>query len=196
MLADLANGYVYNFRIYTGKDHSRITSLGEHVVKDMVRDIEFSYRHVYFDNYITTPGLLEYLYKKGIYTAGTIRANRKNMSKDFCCSTTTLSRDDFKYITSVNLGLQKWMDKKLVFLLSNFHDPTSYDIGQRKKKDGGKSGVKCPTSIIDYNKCMGGVDRADQRRECYASDRKARRSWLRIFFTFWNTTLSNVFVIF
>ena len=195
MLADSANGYVYNFRIYTGKDQSRITSLGEHVVKDMVRDIEFSYRQVYFDNYFTTPGLLEYLYKKGIYAAGTIRANRKNMPKDFCRSTTTMSRVDFEYITSVNLVVHKWMDKKLVSLLSNFHDPTSYDIVQRKKKDGGKSGVKWPTSIIDYNKYMGGVDRADQRRECYALDRKARRSWLRIFFTFLNITLSNAFVI-
>ena len=42
---------------------------------------------------------------------------------------------------------------------------------------------------------MGGVDRADQRSESYALDRKTRRSWLRIFLTFWNITLCNAFVI-
>jgi hypothetical protein len=67
---------------------------------------------------------------------------------------------------------------------------------QRKAKNGSKLTVQCPTSVIDYNKYMGGVDRADQRRESYALDRKARRSWLRIFFAFLNITLSNAFVIF
>jgi len=88
------------------------------------------------------------------------------------------------------------MDRKLVFVLSNFHDPTSYDIIQRKEKSGGKADVKCPTSIIDYNKYMGGVDRADQRKESYSLDRKSRRSWLRIFFNFLNIAFSNTFIIF
>ena len=43
---------------------------------------------------------------------------------------------------------------------------------------------------------MGGVDRADQRKESYALDRKSKRSWLRIFFSFLNITLSNAFVLF
>jgi len=80
------------------------------------------------------------------------------------------------------------MDKKLVFLSSNFHEPMSYDIIQRKEKYGKKSNIKCPTSIIDYNKFMGGVGRADQRRESYALDRKSTRFWLRIFFNFLNIT--------
>ena len=53
----------------------------------MVSDLEFSYRKVYFDNYFTTPDLLEYLHKKGIYAAGTIRTNRKAIPKEFCEST-------------------------------------------------------------------------------------------------------------
>ena len=107
-----------------------------------------------------------------------------------------MSRGEFEYLRFGNLVLHKWMDRKLVFLLSNFHDPTSYDIIQRKEKNSGQIGVKCPTSIIDYNKHMGGVDRADQRKESYSLDRKSRRSWLRIFFDFLNVALSNVFVIF
>jgi hypothetical protein len=139
-LADASNGYVYSFRIYKGKETIRTEALGERVVKDIVKELRFSYRKVYFDNFFTTPNLLEYLYKKGIY-----------------------------------LVLHKCMDKKPVFLLSNFHNPTSYDIIQRKQKNGGKAGVQCPTSISDYNIYMGGVDKADQRKESYSLDRKSRR---------------------
>lgn len=67
---------------------------------------------------------------------------------------------------------------------------------KRKEKTGGASNVKCPISIIDYNKHMGGVDRADQRKASYALDRKARRWWLRIFFNFMNVALSDAFIIF
>ena len=63
-LADSVNGYVYDFQIHKGKDGNRTASLGEHVIKDMVKDIHFSYRKFYFDNYFTTPDLLRYLYKK------------------------------------------------------------------------------------------------------------------------------------
>jgi hypothetical protein len=77
--------------------------------------------------------LLEYLYKKVIYAIETIRPNRKNMPKEFCNSMKKMDCDDFEYITSRNLVLHKWMDRKLVFLLPNFHDPTYYDIIQRKE---------------------------------------------------------------
>jgi hypothetical protein len=82
-LADSKNGYVYSFHIYKGKDINKTTASSEDIVKDMVSDLEFSYRKVYFDNYFTTPDLLEYLYKKGIYATGTIRTNRKTMPKEF-----------------------------------------------------------------------------------------------------------------
>lgn len=196
VLADSKNGYVYNFEIYTGKDESRSTGLGEHIVKTFISDLEFSYRKVYFDNYFTTPSLLDYLYKKGIYATGTVRINRKNMPRDFCNSTNKLERGEYEYIISKNIILFKWMDKKLVFLLSNFHDPNSYQIIRRKGKNGAKEDLQCPELIIDYNKYMGGVDRADQRKESYSLDRKSKRFWLRIFFSFLNVTLSNAFILF
>ena len=195
-LADSKNGYVYDFEIYKGKDSERDGTLGEYVVKRFVVDLEFSYRKVYFDNYFTSPILIDYLYKKGIYAAGTVRADRKYLPKEFCKSTILLKRGEFEYIVSDNVVLYKWMDRKLVFLLSNFHDPCSTDIIQRKEKDGGKTNVQCPISIIDYNKYMGGVDRADQRKESYSLDRKSKKFWLRIFFYVMNVALSNAFIIF
>jgi hypothetical protein len=196
ILADTKNGYAYDFEIYKGKESERRGSLGEHIVKKMISNLEFSYRKIYFDNYFSSPDLLDYLYKKGLYAAGTVRVDRRYMPKEFCKSENLLQRGEYEYITSGKVVLYKWMDRKLVFLLSNFHDPDTFEIIQRKEKNGGKQSVQCPKAISDYNKYMGGVDRADQRKESYSLDRKSKRFWHRIFFNFLNVALSNSFVLF
>ena len=86
----------------------------------MVSVFEFSYREVYFDNYFSTPDLFEYLHKQGIYDAGTIRSNTKVIPKEFCESKKKISRGEFEYLTSGNLVLHKWMDRKLVFFIIEF----------------------------------------------------------------------------
>ena len=68
-------------KFYKGKDTERDCTLGEHVAKRLVVDLEFSYRKLYFDNYFASPVLIDYLYKKGIYAAGTVRVDRKYMPK-------------------------------------------------------------------------------------------------------------------
>lgn len=115
ILADSKNGYAYNFRIYTGNGINRTTGIGEHVVKDMVQDIKFTYRQLYFDNYFTTPDLVSYLSKNGLYAAGTVCINRKNTPQDFCNLSKKMDRSEFEYITSEDLVLHKWMNKKLWF---------------------------------------------------------------------------------
>ena len=99
-LVDSKNGDVYDFEIYKGKDAERDCTLGEHVVKRLVVDLEFSYRKLYFDNYFASPVLLDYLYKKGIYAASTVRVDRKYMPKEFCKSTILLKCGEFEYIVS------------------------------------------------------------------------------------------------
>ena len=75
---------------------------------------------MHFDNYFTTPNLLECLYEKGIYAARTIHTNRNASQKEFCQFTNKMNRDEFQYLTSGNLVLHKWKDRKLVLVLLNF----------------------------------------------------------------------------
>ena len=51
----------------------------------------------------------------------------------------------------------------------------------RSKKDGTKVDVSCPVVVSDYNKHMGGVDKADMLRALYGLDRRAMKWWHRIF---------------
>ena len=77
-MADSLNGYLYDFKVYTGADGVRETSLGEKVVLTLSDSIKGRYHHLYYDNYFSSISLLTKLLSQGTFACGTIRANRKN----------------------------------------------------------------------------------------------------------------------
>jgi len=50
--------------------------------------------------------------------------------------------------------------------------------------------------VADYNKEMGGVDKADMLRSIYDLDRKSRKWWHRLFFAMFEITLVKAYVTF
>jgi len=81
------------------------------------------------------------------------------------------------------------MDKKEVFVASNYFDPEVSEEVTRGKKDGTRIRITCPLPIVQYNKYMGGVDLSDQKTKYYTIDRKSKRNWMRIFFRFLGISL-------
>jgi len=55
-----------------------------------------------------------------------------------------------------------WYDKRPIYFLTTFHDPTVTTSVNRKNKDGSIVSVTCPRLVVEYNKYMGGVDLNDQ----------------------------------
>ena len=51
--------------------------------------------------------------------------------------------------------------------MSTVCDPSAIGTVQRREKNGSRIDVRCPESIILYNKHMGGVHRGDQKRGYY-----------------------------
>ena len=195
VLADALTGYVYNFQIYTGKSAERQKPLGEHVVWSLTRELSMRFHHIYFDNFFTSPLLVEQLLEDGIYCTGTIRTNRKGIPAELIRKT-KMVRGEIKFLSKNSISIVKWMDRKPVYIMSNFADPTKVKAITRRLKDGQKVEVNCPMMILDYNFGKVGVDRADQRIGYYAVDRRSRRNWIRIFFHFLNVALSNAYVIY
>ena len=52
------------------------------------------------------------------------------------------------------------MDRKPVYLISNFHVCEQSEV-LRTMKDGSRKAFACPKAVKDYNIYMGGVDKAD-----------------------------------
>lgn len=83
--------------------------------------------------------------------------------------------------TNTGLSWVKWMDKKPVYFLSNYHNPSEVTVVNRRQKDGSLRFVNNPVMCSDYNKHMGYVDHADRLLSCYKIDRKSKKWWFRIF---------------
>jgi hypothetical protein len=192
-LAESNTGYIYNFDIYTGKNSERQVSLGENVVMSLISGIELKEHQIFFDSYFNSLQLLRKLREMEIAATGTIRPNRKHFPTELK-KKEKLERGDYRYRTSDGISVVKWMDKKEVFVASNYFDPTALDAVSRRNKDGSTRRVSCPSVVVQYNRYMGGVDLACQKVKYYAIDRKSKRHWMRIFLHFLNVSLMNSFI--
>ena len=56
--------------------------------------------------------------------------------------------------------VQVWKDKRLVQMISTIHDATIVNTGRTDRKTNME--IKKPYTVVQYNKFMKGVDRADQ----------------------------------
>jgi len=152
--------------------------------------INLKNRQFFFDSFFTSLALLYNLRKKRVGATGTIRSDRRNfpieLKKD-----EQLDRGDYQYLTSNGISVVKWMDKKEVFVASNYFDPEVSEEVTRGNKDGTRIRITCPLPIVQYNKYMGGVDLSDQKTKYYTIDRKSKRNWMRIFFRFLVISLIN-----
>lgn len=190
------SGYVCEFQIYTGKTKNTEKQLGLRVVKDLTRDLIGGNHHVYFDNFFTSVDLLIYLKENQIFACGTVRKNRSRLPKNEK-SDKKMGKGEYEFRTS-NTGLRwiKWMDKKAVYFLSNYHDPSEATVVHRRQKDGSLLPIACPMVCADYNQHMGYVDYSDRLLSTYKIDRKSKKWWVRLFWYFVDLTIINSFIIY
>ncbi|XP_043474432.1 piggyBac transposable element-derived protein 4-like [Leptopilina heterotoma] len=190
------SGYVCEFQMYTGKTKSTEKQLGARVVKDLTRELKGNNHHVYFDNFFTGVDLMIYLKKDKIFACGTVRQNRSRLPKSKV-QDKQMKHGDSEFRTS-NTGIRwvKWMDKKAVYFLSNYHDPRETASVNRKQKDGTLKPTSCPVMAFDYNKHMGYVDKADHLLSTYNIDRKSKKWWHRIFFHFLDVIVVNAYILY
>ncbi|XP_022168644.1 piggyBac transposable element-derived protein 4-like [Myzus persicae] len=145
LLAD-KKGYIWNFEIYSGKVGENVEkNLGGRVVKDLSFPLQNKNHHLYIDNFF----------------------KNKNMKLGDYDWQITADQD--------NISIVKWKEKRIVSLLSNFHDPQNVTQVQRKSKDGSATMVKCPKVLQDYNNNMNCVDKFDQNKKSYQIDRKSHK---------------------
>ena len=131
------------------------------------------------------------LFEDGIYATGTVRSNRKHMP--------TLKADkqmksgEHDWLSCHTISAAKWVGKRSVILLSNYHNASVFqEINRRVKGSKEKVKVSCPAVIREYNTYMGGVDLCDQTKVFYEVDRRSKvRFYLQVFFDFLDISVVN-----
>ena len=89
------------------------------------------------------------------------------------------------------------MDKRPVSLLSTIHDDSVTEIARRSRfSSRGIEMVQKPVMIQEYNKYMGGVDKADQLVTYYGFPHTSKKWWKRVFFHLLDTTIVNAYIMY
>ena len=197
-LADGQNGYMSQFQVYTGKTgNTPETGLGGKVVMSLSEAYQNTFRHVYFDNFFTSPSLLIDLAKVGLYGCGTLSTKRKGFPPTLkeTAKKGMKERGESKTTQYKNLTVSVWQDNKPVTIAATNSDPTTEECVNRRKRDGSRVTVKCPQSVVLYNKFMGGVDYNDQLRGYYHVRLKCRKSYKYIFWFLFDVAISNAHIL-
>lgn len=182
-----SSGYVLDVMIYTGKGtvmDDRKRGHGFQVVKKLMHRYRKRGHALFLDNYYTSIDLAEYLYREGTQITGTIKSNRKGIP--LFVTKEPLKKGETIFARKKHLLIQRWSDKKQVFMISTRHNG---DLAMVRNKFGAER-LK-PECVIEYNKHMGGIDRVDQITSYYTSARKTVRWQLKLFFHLMDLSLWN-----
>ena len=175
----------------SGVEHN----LGEEVILSLSTRLEGTNCELYFDNFFTSPTLIDILFKNGIYATGNVRTSRKQMPR--LPDDKQMARGDYHFEYAENVAAVKWFDNRGVTLLSSNTDGVSAmsSVKRRQKGAATKIQIPCPELVKSYNAYMGGVDLLDQRTAAYRLDRKSTmRSYPRIFFDLMDISMVNAYL--
>jgi hypothetical protein len=192
VLCDVETGYVLDFIIYCGEStdiEDQGIGISGSVVTTLLKDYFNKGHTLWCDNWYTSPQLFSYLHENGTNACGTVRPNRKEMPKF-----SKLKRGQIESKHRGPLLALKWCDKRDVHMLTTLHD----DLMTQTSKINHKTGepVIKPQCVLDYNKSMGIVDKADMMITSLSCMRKSLKWYKKVFFHIIDLYLLNAFLLY
>ena len=65
----------------------------------------------------------------------------------------------------------------------------------RRKRDGSRAEVMCPSAIATYTRNMGGVDKGDQLRKYYSVRLKCTKNYKYVFWFLFDVSITNAYIL-
>ncbi|XP_039297109.1 piggyBac transposable element-derived protein 4-like [Nilaparvata lugens] len=192
ILCDCNTGFINDMVVYTGKQTTIdiIDSLGisGSVVTTLLEPHLGLGHTVYVDNWYTSPHLFQYLYTNKTGAVGTVRSNRKDLSKF-----PKMKSGEYTAKKTTCLLAEKWVDRKEVHMLSSVHTNELRETGKVHYRT--KLPIIKPASVIDYNKNMGLIDKSDMQISFTDSARKSAKWYKKFFFHLLDVVVYNAFIM-
>ena len=162
VLADAQTGYIWGWKLYTGKEGDRgDKGLAHGVVLELVDDERLQDKgyEVGTDNFYSSPALFRDLQQRGFGACGTTRRDRRGIP--LTVRDAKLQRGEIVSSRDDGILSLKWRDKRDVTMLSTYNDDSIVTKNRRSRAaQGGVEDILKPRVVEDYNKNMGGVDKS------------------------------------
>ena len=122
MLADAANGFVSNYKVYLGAEdgNRRIHGLGYDVVFKMAEPFLNMNRQIFCDNFFSGTRLFEHLLAQNTFICRTVQNNWRDLPP---CTKDKLTQGQLVQAQKGNILYTKWHDKKDVSFISTNVSP-------------------------------------------------------------------------
>ena len=117
MAADASNGYIVNFSVYLGSEgkNRRSHGLGYDIVMKMARPFLNGNHHLLFDNYFSSPILLDHLLDQQTYARSTVWCTRKDLPP--CTKNKLRQLEETVIWQRESLLFTKWHNKRDIALI-------------------------------------------------------------------------------
>ncbi len=164
-ISEAKSGFITGFEIYTGRQGTSVADNPNTLDPDSNKTTRLVFglleaancldigHRIYCDNYFSSCDLFQELYARKTFAAGTVNPKRRGMPIAFKAITKkTLERGEGLFRRNGELLAVKWMDKRIVTVLSTIHDANM--VESKKDRDG--NAVWKPEIIHQYCHYMGG----------------------------------------
>lgn len=194
-LCDSKGGYTSHFEIYRGahiQEDAGAEGVTFHLVLRLLDNADLLYKgyHVGLDNYFSSPALFFNLFQKQTTATGTVRSNRKGLSKQ-ALSAKLKNKEVCERRKGPLLCVAYKDGTKRPVLLS-----TKEKAGYVTEKNSKGKEVIRPRCVSTYNKAMGGVDLSDARMYAYLAERRTMKWTTKVAFGLIGRALLNSFILF
>ena len=187
MVCESETGYICNIEIYTAEGKKL-----EETILTLLDPYLHRWHHVFQDNYYNSVQIAENLLAKKTRVCGTIRANR-GLPAEFRHEIKSMKKGDYTFCRRGEVLLLAWKDKREVRMISTIHNSS---MGEGKQNRWTGEIQKKPTCILEYNKYMGGVDKADMYLAYFSVLRKTMKWTKKVVLWLINCALFNSFVVY
>ncbi|XP_023724806.1 piggyBac transposable element-derived protein 4 isoform X2 [Cryptotermes secundus] len=208
VLVDSDTGYVHSIIPYYGKLTGDVYNLPysekpltSRIVLSLMDKLGLSVSgvegyHLFTDRYYSSVKLAQELDNQKCHTTGTIIADRVGNPKPVRqgAMKKMKSGDTCSY-RSRNVLLMGWKDKRVVLMMSTYHD-TSMEKIVTIQKGGQQKEIQKPVCVLDYAKHVGGINRSDHYCATYAFIRKSLKWWRKLFFWCLEVCIVNSYILY
>ena len=202
-VCEAESGYCIGLEVFTGNKNSQCIRMSKPIdptctlttqlvlgLLEKCKLLDKGY-HLYMDNYYSSPELMEELYLRSTFSAGTCRSNRKCLPK--AVTLAKLKPGQSCFCRAGSLLCIKWCDKRSVLIISTIHDAVEVNTG---KTDRHGNAIVKPESVHQYTMNMRGCDLSDQLMTSYSMLRRSVKWWRKLFFHMFALCINNAYILY